>query len=230
MRNKDQFSLTRAILYGIMASGLILASAMTNAPAAQLQTVEQEVPTNRIILKYKPATEAFITPLQAHQMERLNSAAGIHMKYFRAMSGDAHVLTLPERLPLDHVRAICDQLMALPEIEYAEPDQLQFPFLTPNDPQYANQWHYFESWGVNLPAAWDITTGLDSIVMAVIDTGITNHADLSGRTVPGYDFIADVAVANDGDGRDSDPRDPGDWIAANECYSGSPAKNTPRRA
>ena len=49
--------------------------------------------------------------------------------------------------------------------------------------------------GANLPAAWDITTGTNDVVVAVIDTGITNHADLAGQTVPGYDFINDALVA-----------------------------------
>ena len=114
------------------------------------------------------------------------------------------------------VQAIADRLSALPEVEYAEPDAIMVPMLTPNDPQYGNQWHYFAPgaghYGINAPAAWDITTGSPSIVVAVIDTGITNHVDLSGRTVPGYDFIADAWTANDGNGRDNDPSDPGDWV------------------
>jgi hypothetical protein len=43
----------------------------------------------------------------------------------------------------------------------------------------------------------------------VIDTGIRPHADLAGQTVAGYDMIIDPAVANDGNGRDNDPSDPG---------------------
>lgn len=62
-----------------------------------------------------------------------------------------------------------------------------------------------------LPAAWDITTGSSSLVMAVVDIGITNHADLSGRSVPGYDFISAYQVANDGNNRASDP-EPGDKL------------------
>ena len=62
--------------------------------------------------------------------------------------------------------------------------------------------------------------------MAVIDTGIRPHADLSGRTVPGYDFIADTFVANDGNGRDADASDPGDWYAANQCAPGVPGTSS----
>ena len=84
--------------------------------------------------------------------------------------------------------------------------------------------------GSNLPAAWDMTTGSSAVTVAVIDTGIVNHNDLngiansatyvpSGRFLPGYDFISQTVtggpanfVANDGNGRDPDPSDPGDWV------------------
>ena len=110
--------------------------------------------------------------------------------------------------------------MMLGDVEYAEPDRILRHTATPNDPQYTNQWHYKDTWGINAPGAWDITTGSSDVVVAVIDTGITNHVDLSGRTLPGYDFISDAFVANDGNVRDGDPSDPGDWITASESASG----------
>jgi serine protease len=163
-------------------------------------------------------------PAQAGEMQRLSAAAGLTLQVVRPMSGDAQVLRLPERLPTEQVRLIARRLMALPEVAYAEPDLILQHTLLPNDPQYASEWHYFApsagNYGINAPAAWDITTGAAGVVVAVIDTGITDHADLSGRTVPGYDFIGDVLVANDGNGRDADPGDPGDWITAAENSSG----------
>src|SRR5690606_15464034 len=45
----------------------------------------------------------------------------------------------------------------------------------------------------------------------VLDTGYADHNDLDANIVPGYDFIIDEAVAGDGDGRDGDAHDPGDW-------------------
>ncbi len=90
--------------------------------------------------------------------------------------------------------------------------------------------------GANLPLAWDVTTGHSSAVVAIIDTGIVNHPDLNsspagdtyipaGRFLAGYDFISEnvgagtlpaLFVANDGNGRDADPSDPGDWVTTNE--------------
>jgi subtilisin family serine protease len=62
--------------------------------------------------------------------------------------------------------------------------------------------------------------------VGVIDTGILPHADLTNRTLPGYDFISTAFVGNDGDGRDSNPVDSGDWSAYGECYTDSPASGS----
>ena len=65
--------------------------------------------------------------------------------------------------------------------------------------------------GVQAQKAWLVTRGNPEIVVAVLDTGSTIHPDLVGQTVPGYDMITDSARASDGDARDSDPSDEGDW-------------------
>lgn len=67
-----------------------------------------------------------------------------------------------------------------------------------------------------------------SVVVAVLDTGITAHSALGwqvrkdgsrygvgvpgGAVLPGYDFVSDPWTAADGDGWDSDPTDQGDGI------------------
>ena len=184
------------------------------------------LPTNQIIIQYKAESESFVQPDQIEMMKRLTDAAGVSLKYARAMSGDAHVLSLPGKLSLAEVQAIAAKLSALPDVAYAEPDAIlqhttdtfggdsSLPLLTPNDPFYVNQWPLKGTWGIDAPAAWDITTGATTVNVAVIDTGITNHAEFVGRTVPGYDFIADALVGNDGNGRDANPSDPGDWLTA----------------
>ena len=58
----------------------------------------------------------------------------------------------------------------------------------------------------------------------MIDTGITQHPELAGRVLPGFDFISDPASANDGNGRDNDASDPGDGTSDGECGDGVPGE------
>jgi serine protease len=148
------------------------------------------------------------------------------------MSGDAHVIRLHRPVTLSEARVIAERLMRNDSgVEFAEPDRRMHPTATtPTDPGYLSQWHYYSPagsnvGGVNLPNAWDITRGSASITVAVIDTGYRPHADL-GPVSPGYDFVTDISMANDGGGRDGDAQDPGDWVAANECGPGEPAENS----
>jgi serine protease len=198
------------------------------AVAPERQTDLGDSPTNQIIVKYREAVDATEPngQIKTDKMSALSTVAGETLSYKRVMSGDAHVLSLPARMPSASVEAIARKLAALPDVEYAEPDSIMRPTLVPNDPSYTAQWHYHEAFGINAPAAWDITTGSATVRVAVIDTGITDHPDLAGRWVGGYDFIADVPTANDGNGRDSDPHDPGDWVTANMCGLGEPAENS----
>jgi serine protease len=202
------------------------------APIETAQALPQKDHTSRLIVKLRDTKAARMSVLSATHVHSLSAAAGVSLTHFRAMSGDAQVLALPYRMSLAEATAIAERLSADPAVEYAEPDRILRPLLAPNDAQYANQWHYHSyaavAGGANLPGAWDITTGSDGIVVAVIDTGLVPHADIdsnildgTGRVVPGYDFVSEdepgvYFVANDGNGRDADPTDPGDWATAAE--------------
>jgi serine protease len=160
---------------------------------------------------------------------------GRELKLVRHYGKDAVVVELPEALDLDAARVLEAQLVAQPGIVAVEPDKSFYPALRPNDPLYLGpllnsiqdpgQWNLFElTAGINMEAGWDVSTGSSSTVIAILDTGIVDHRDLdAGRLLPGYDFITDVFTANDGDGRDDDPSDPGDWVEAGaKCFTGDP--------
>jgi serine protease len=197
-----------------------------SASAANVSSPEDV--TDRIIIRYRHTTGELFSPAQNEQMRRLSRHAGATLTYLREMSGDAHVIRLPQKLPAAQVERIAKRLADLPEVEYAEPDRIVRHTLTPNDPGYGEQWHYYErTGGINVPAAWDVTTGSDAIVVAILDTGVTDHPDLT-RSVPGlgYDFVSED-ISNDGDGRDSDPRDPGDWCdSENSSWHGTHVAGT----
>jgi serine protease len=116
--------------------------------------------------------------------------------------------------------------MADPDVEYAVADERRYIHAVPNDPLYSAGGQWYEQADPATPAAadaqgaWDLTTGDPSLVIADLDTGVRfDHPDLlslanNGRLLPGYDFISNAAVANDGDGRDADASDPGDRVTS----------------
>ena len=125
------------------------------------------------------------------------------------------VLDAKLRLPLGAENALkaltldtIHRLRMDPTVEYAEPNWLRQPSRVPTDQFFNAQWHYEL---INLPEAWDTTVGSDSVIVAVIDTGVlVQHPDLSTRLIGGFDFISDPLQANDGDGIEPNAEDPGD--------------------
>lgn len=129
------------------------------------------------------------------------------------------------------------QLAADPEVAYAVPNGRKRIVAAPNDPLYAataagvrpsgpdsGQWYLrapdntIKS-AIDIEAAWLRTTGSSTVVVAVLDTGVRfEHPDLGrvangGPLLPGYDMVSDSVLAGDGDGRDADPSDPGDFVS-----------------
>jgi serine protease len=203
----------RSIVIGLMLCAPVAASA---ADAAF---------TDRIIVKYR-TTPSSLTA-QASQMRSTELPAarlGVAMSHVRTTALGSQVLRSDRRLSLIEAEQLARDIAASdPNVEYAEPDRILRRTFTPNDTRYNEQWHYFEAaGGINAPTAWDKSTGT-GVVTAVIDTGYRPHADLNANILPGYDFISDTFVANDGNGRDNDARDPGDWLNPGECGPGDPA-------
>lgn len=130
--------------------------------------------------------------------------------------------TLQSRLDtLAAVRA----LRARADIASADPNYIRKALLTPNDSDFAQQW---DERLINMPQAWDLTTGSSQVIVAVLDTGILpGHPDLQGKLVTGYDFISDPQNALDGDGIDPDPTDPGDQsLGGSSSFHGSHVAGT----
>jgi serine protease len=198
----------------VICFGLVIAaSAAAGGPSVP---TDDAPPTDQIVLRLADGAALDLTAL--------DQTAGVTLRRVRQLDDGSYVLKLPNRHALGLVRAITNRLASRDDVDLAEPDAIALPLIVPSDTRWAEQWDLLApssgNYGANLPDAWDVTTGSATLTVGVIDTGYRPHADLAGRFVSGYDFIGDTLVANDGNGRDSDASDPGDWITGAENASG----------
>lgn len=206
-------------------TALILSSFAAGAAASErvnlsgLQSADQH---DRFIVKYREDSPQHADP--AALRRSLDSAAAgarsagqLQLQHLRRTGTGAEVVQTRRKLDRMEAEVLMRQIAADPAVEYVEVDQLLQRALTPNDPRYSQQWGYSSATGgIRADQAWDQATG-SGVVVAVLDTGSTNHSDLNANTIAGYDMISDATVGGDGNGRDSNPADPGDY------YGGDPS-------
>ncbi|HEY0855455.1 MAG TPA: S8 family serine peptidase [Albitalea sp.] len=202
-------------------------------------------PRARVIVKFKSdaevlrrhalsATAAATSGALAERARTLGQRSGLSLSSGSAVSEREQVV-FASGISSAQLAA---RLAADSEVEYAAVDQRRRRTEVPNDPLYsfvagngpaAGQWYLHPPSAttpssINAQQAWDVTPGSSGVVVAVLDTGVRfDHPDLAGKLHAGYDFITDVATANDGNGRDADASDPGDWVTHAEVgQSGGP--------
>ncbi|MEO5677850.1 MAG: S8 family peptidase, partial [Usitatibacter sp.] len=182
-----------------------------------------EVPTDRVIVRLKGGAPALTKSAGEREAlaARLTGRTGELMRTHRVMGDGAQVMQLFRRLPAARIKQLFAHLEHDAEVIEVVPDRLFFPAVDATDPLYAWQWALSATSGINAPGAWDISTGANNLIIAIVDTGRLPHDDLAGRWIGGYDFVSLAERANDGGLRDADPADPGDWVTPAESASGT---------
>ncbi len=200
----------------------------------------------QVIVKFKDETAALPRqvssaqqPLQAQTSQALGKQAGLKLTSARALAERTKVVTA---LGMSS-QALADQLALDSNVEYAVPNQRRYAHAAPNDPLYADgfagekgpvsgQWYLREPQGevqsaINAEGAWALLSNNNAnVVVAVLDGGVRfDHPELhpvskGGNVLPGYDMVTQVNRANDGDERDLDAQDPGDWVSAQDLGPG----------
>lgn len=192
-----------------------------SAPSRELLAIEAQEMVNHLLLKETRGMFSGVEQLG----ERMSQAMGVSLAHSRDLWDGTRVFRFSSPRSVAEVKELAARLVAQGIVEYAEPDRIQrtaaFPDSAPNDPRYAEQWDLAEWTGdagnlgtANLVPAWRITRGSNNTVVAVVDSGETVHPDLQ-RIVGGADLISDPARAADGNGRDADPTDEGDFCNGN---------------
>ncbi|WP_286236969.1 S8 family serine peptidase [Neptuniibacter halophilus] len=213
----------------LLLTGFTLAFTAGHASAAARPDI-----TDQLIVQFDTPGQSGV--LKANGLSRQINK---ELVFVRETALGAQVYKLPDMESLSRVRGYARALQAVSGVKNAEADQLMHPIealtvppeegtTTSGTPIYNLQWHYYEATaGMNAKSAWLQLDSTDPVVnVAVLDTGILPHPDLTGNYSGGADMIADTYISNDGDGRDSDPSDPGDWNAVNYCGGGSRANDS----
>ncbi|HEY0504933.1 MAG TPA: S8 family peptidase [Lysobacter sp.] len=183
----------------------------TLSPQAAKAEKKQPQQHDRFIVTYRSDAKRLSAAASQQQLATAAKNLGVGIAPMRTLATGSTLIRTDRKLDGAGMKQLMIELLKDPNVLAVEPDRLRKALLVPNDPLYAQQWHYKNGpGGINAEPAWDLSTG-DGVVVAVLDTGSTPHSELNGQYVAGYDFIIDTEVSVDGDGRDADPNDPGDW-------------------
>jgi len=182
----------------------------------------------RFLVKFRSASPAAMSRTQAHgaatqaalettakDVQSLAQRSNLALRQSRRITTGLHLMQVTAQG--ESAAAVMARLRADPAVESVDLDQRRFAHAMPNDPLFADQWYEQNNQpsAIDAITAWDTTTGRTDIVIADLDTGVRfDHPDLGAKLLAGYDFITDPTVANDGDGRDPDASDPGDWVSS----------------
>jgi thermitase len=181
LQKKMPFTVTRKFLPLFCAISLAVASsALAAAPA------DDDV---QILVRPKRSVNerAFDSTIAAHGGRRHQEISQLKVRVIRVKR--------------DKAAKLIDALKARPDVEFAEPDAVATAFGSTNDPFFTTgqQWHLAK---IQAPSAWDVTTGSQNVVIAVVDTGVAaNHPDLAGKVLGGgYDFVSNDNDPSDDNG------------------------------
>ncbi|MGE5115410.1 MAG: S8 family peptidase [Betaproteobacteria bacterium] len=234
-----------------------LAFAQPAVPAKPLPRLTDPRPIDGLIVRLKdaPSHEQALalgmTGAVEQSLQGVLRRAGVAATRIRPTGRASQRLDFGHVLGRDEAEHLAARLSAQPEVQWVDFNtrERRLALPNPNDPFYQSG----QQWWLQQPpsavgyagapgfsAAWAISTGaaVPAAVVAVLDTGITCHDDLGnmtagcigGHVLPGYDFVSDTTFANDGNGRDADPRDPGDWVSkedlANPLFASCDVENS----
>lgn len=184
---------------------LLVAAALVLGLSASAFAKEPEAIPGEYLVKMKASA------MSRGTIASLNNMLGVTVKNTMPEQGIVVV-----KMPIIQTQASAVQALSQnPYVELVEPNFIYRLERTPNDPMLGNLWGMKNSGqadssnstgvaGVDIDAekAWDIETGSDNVVVAVIDTGVDwNHPDLAANSwINTAEANGTAGVDDDGNG------------------------------
>jgi serine protease len=232
-------------------SGATASRAAPSGTAVGLIVKLRNAPANDSVRESPQARGRGNLAIDGARWQRVLDGSHVAPRRMRPIGRASQLLDFGRPLPAAEAREMAEMLSRQPDVEWVVPNERERRLQVPNDPYYpatapgSGQWWLRRVSGsdanvladrlrgvAGFEAAWSTgiagSLGDPSAIVAILDTGITSgaytHPELEGKVIAGYDFVSEVEYANDGDGRDADPSDPGDWVdhgdLANPAFDG----------
>jgi subtilisin family serine protease len=148
---------------------LVLLALAAKPPAEERAPQPPAAVAGEAIVRLRPGALALTDValgrrLDAEVIERLPELQSLHLRLRR---GEA-------------VSRAVTRLRRLPLVSHAEPNHVLRAAMIPTDPLFTAQSAYLNL--IEAPAAWDLELGQETVLVAVLDTGIDiEHPDLKGK-------------------------------------------------
>ncbi|BFU46999.1 S8 family serine peptidase [Krasilnikovia sp. MM14-A1004] len=174
-----------------LAVGLVAGGLIGIGGPAQADEADPAMPAVSLVVGLRtPEAAAVTTRAQTDVVDRLDE----HVQVVDAAPlADA----VSVDVPADQAAAAAAVLRTDPAVRYVEQNHMAYAAAAPNDPGYPYQWGVRKT---RVSTAWSATHGSSSAVIAVVDTGVSVTPDLTGRVLPGYDFVNGDSNAADDNG------------------------------
>ena len=212
-------------------------------PRSEMKRGDAADQISTLIVKFEPTKASGFgslseTAAREHDVAMVNAVAapfGTTLRHARTLASGAELLRLDQPVSASDAAAIAASIARVTGVRYAALNRTIRTQKIPVDPLFSDvgQWGFKYSpgsvEGANFVNAWDITTGSAAQTIGIVDSGVARGQEELAQQLRvhpafplgGYDFISEVLISGDDDGRDYDPTD-----TAAQCGHGTHVAGT----
>lgn len=194
----------------VLAAATSQAATAITTPVAVSPTPVSRV-AGRALIKLTPHSKTSVASVDAARLKALSGRSGVQVELVRASVLGWLLVDVSQgdlKPNEDQTLQLIERLRNDDEVSAVSDNKWMRTLAVANDPFRNQQWPLDV---MDTNEAWDVTQGLSSQRIGIVDTGlIRNHEEMQGKVAGGFDFISSSDTAGDNSGRDENFEDPGD--------------------